>query len=327
MFDFSLLSASHLWLALTVFSGTALMVKFAVKQKVLYAGLPVIAVTVLAASLVLPSALALGLIISAGLIAVGGGIDEKFNLPARHQIFWQTAAAIAAVSFGWTIPYVSHPLASGVLHLDWIYQGNLIFPGSLLAVIWLVAIINAVNWLDGVDGLSASVTGTAFLVLAFISLLSATQDQQTFELAIIGLGAISAFIVFNWHPARITLGTSGVWFISLYLGLTAIVGGGKIATTLLVLSLPLVDAGLVIFQRLLKKRPPWQGRDQRHLHDRLKKYGWSPRRIAISAAIFTSIVGLAGIVLGTNHKILAIFIIILLFAGMLATLSGHVDTT
>jgi UDP-N-acetylmuramyl pentapeptide phosphotransferase/UDP-N-acetylglucosamine-1-phosphate transferase len=175
--------------------------------------------------------------------------------------------------------------------------------------------MNTLNWLDGTDGLAGATAAVAFGTLALVSLLPSTQDSRTLAVASIGGATSMAFLIWNWPPARFQLGTSGVWFLGLYLGLAAIVGGGKIATTLLVLAWPAADAASVIVQRLAEGKAPWRGDRTRHLHYRLRAAGFSDRSIVLLATLVSAVCGLGAVLLQTSHKVL-------LLGGIAACLSA-----
>lgn len=319
IFDFSPLALSHLFAFLGSFLVVYLLVESAVKRRhhsPRYVGALLVAViSILAYVVVQDTGLHIGLLGAALLVVLVGTIDEHVRLNAGWQLVWQTVAATAAVTGGWAIPYMSNPFAEGVIRLDWVSVGPWIIPGSIVAVVWLVFLINAVNWLDGSDGLAGSVAAVAFLTLAAISLLPATQDSRTLSLALIGAGATLAFLVWNFPPAKVLLGTTGSWFVGLFLGLVALVGGGKIATTILVLAIPVVDTGLVIVQRLVARRPVWQA-DTSHLHHHLRAVGISARGIAAASALVSAGLGAAAIALQTYQKLWAFGAVAAVLCGM-----------
>jgi UDP-GlcNAc:undecaprenyl-phosphate GlcNAc-1-phosphate transferase len=317
MLNFVPLNPTALWVALLAFAGTCSLILLSRRFQWRYSGLILTGSLTLLSFFFLPLSLWLGLLAASFLLALGGILDEKFSLPPGQQLLWQLAAALTAVSFGWTIPYVTHPFESGVLSLAWLSAGTWLLPGSLIALLWLIIIMNTLNWLDGSDGLAGSLSVVVFLTLAVISLLPSTQDSLTLQLALLGLGATTGFLLFNWPPAQTYLGTTGVWYLGLYLGLVAIIGGGKIATTLLVFALPLLDALFVIIQRLLAGEPPWRGRDRRHLHDRLKGQGLSPAGIASLSLTVSALLALSALALPTLYKLLLALLLTLLGSSFL----------
>lgn len=266
------------------------------KKKIYFAGLIPLGVITVVSLAVLPSlALKLGLAVTAGMIAIIGRADERKPLTAPAQLFWHIVIALMLVMFGWGIPYVSNPVGEGVL-----YVGVLSLP---LTIAWIVLTINAINWFDGLDGLASSVSVIAALTLAAISLLPATQDTTTLSMSLIGAGSLLGFLLLNASPARIYLGTVGSWFLGSYLAITAIIGGGKVATAALVLAIPLLDLLFVIVQRLLKRQRPWVGDTKHHLFHRLAAAGFSPRQIVLTISIATAVLGISAVTLQTVAKI------------------------
>lgn len=281
------------------------------KHLVYYVGAYVVAVISVASAVVLIDELSLlmGLITGAILILLIGSTDEKHGLSPMRQLVWQVLIAATVVYFGFAIPHVSNPFSGGIIDLSLWSVGDWIFPGSILAILWLIFVMNAFNWLDGLDGLAGSVSFMVFLTLAAISLLPQTQDSNTLSLALIGAAAMLAFLIWNFAPARAYLGTTGSWFIGLYLGVVAIIGGGKMATALLVLAIPALDAIFVIVQRLLDGKAPWRGDKTRHLHYRLLDYGLSPRTISLLAGAVTAALGATAVFMQTTQKIGLLFLV------------------
>lgn len=256
------------------------------------AGPVIIIVITLASFLVLldDELLRAGVTLAAVLTLIIGTLDERHNLSPGVQLLGQALIVSTVVLTGWTIPYITNPLGPGIIYLPTVI-------GALLAALWLIILMNTINWLDGSDGLAGSVGVVAFITLIAISLLPTTYDTQTLFLALIGLGATAAFLVWNWPPAKVYLGTTGSWWLGLYLGLVAIAGQGKIATTVLVLALPLLDAIYVIIKRLLAGQPPWRGDTASHFHHRLRARGVSPRAICLIAAAVSAILGAGALLL------------------------------
>jgi len=147
-------------------------------------------------------------------------------------------------------------------------------------LIWLVATMNAINWIDGIDGLAPTVTLVASVILFLHTYFWPRTDPQ-FTISILPLvlgAALLGFLPFNWFPARITLGDAGANFLGLTIAAIAIVGGAKLATALLVLGLPLLDLFWVTTARALRGQPVATG-DTSHLHHRLLARGWGVGRI------------------------------------------------
>lgn len=289
-----------------------------------FGGIPLVCIMTATASFVLGlSPLAVGLWVSAILVAIAGYVDERYPLSPLVQLVLQLIAVGIVVGAGWTVPYVSNPFGSGVLMLDWVTAGTLLLPGSIIAVVWLLVIINAFNWLDGVDGLAGGVACVAFAALAFISLIPSIQRPDLLALSMIGLGGVLSFFLWNFPHAKVYLGTVGSWFVGLYIGLVSMYGGGKIATTTLILALPLLDALFVIIQRVMKHQALWKGDTVHHLHHRLQTAGWSPTKITISAICVTVILAILGMLLSTTDKLVVMVALVSVFALLLLVLMRY----
>jgi UDP-GlcNAc:undecaprenyl-phosphate GlcNAc-1-phosphate transferase len=258
------------------------------RHAIFFAGsIVVLVITGLAYQSLVAPQLARGLVLAAGLIVLIGWYDERWQLSPLLQFLGQVVIVAVVVASGWTISYVTSPLGHGLLYL-------MPAVGSMLAGVWLLSLMNAVNWFDGMDGLAGSISVVAFTGLAIISVLPTTADPQALQLALIGLGATLAFLVWNWSPARVYLGTTGSWFLGLFIGLVALYGQGKIAITILILAIPLVDAVFVIIRRIRIGQRPWQG-DEQHLHHRLKRYGLPDWSIAVLCVVASALLMAGGV--------------------------------
>lgn len=215
-------------------------------------------------------------LLSGGLIVLLlGAVDDKYDLPVLPQLGGQILAATVAVGSGILIDQITDPLSTSL-------ETSLLYFPLWLAVFftffWLMGAMNTINFLDGIDGLAAGVVAVAALVLALHSWI---LGQVTITLLPLALaGACIGFLPFNFHPAKITMGTSGSLFLGFSLGALSVIGGTKAATLLLVLGLPVVDTGWTILRRLLSGHSPFQG-DRSHLHHRLLALGMTEPQIVL----------------------------------------------
>lgn len=210
-------------------------------------------------------------IIALGILVVLFGLwDDYKQLGWKDQFAFQLALALTLFWMGVRIGYVSHP-----------FEGVFIFGfwASLLAgTVWILLMLNSMNWLDGVDGLSGGVTLISALTIFFLSFKPQVNQPPVAILTMALSGAVLAFLVVNFHPGRIWAGTSGALFFGFILAATAIFAGTKLATTLLVMTIPLTDFVWVIVGRWRAGASIFRG-DRRHLHHQLLRHGWSPRKI------------------------------------------------
>ena len=314
MLDLDPLKIWHLYTALGLFIATFALLYWeigwskkkgeAISYPMPSAGLVLITLVTLATFFVIESTmLRIGFAVVALLIALVGRSDEVYKLSAKSQFIWQLIMVGILVLSGWTIPYVSNPFGEGVIFLNQLEIGSFLIPGSLFAFVWILFFMNAINWLDGLDGLAGGVVTIAFGALIAVSLLPSIQDSKTLFLAIIGMSCMLAFLVWNFPPAKVYLGTTGSWFMGLFVALVAMQGGGKLVTTLLILALPAIDALFVIVQRLIRGKKPWEGDTVSHLHHRLLADGVPTRTITLAATVVTFTFALTSILVPTSAKL------------------------
>lgn len=232
--------------------------------------------------------LRLGLLLTgASIVAIVSLIDDLRDLPAMWRLGVHIAAALVAVG-----PYLWEqsldPEARGIVltafNFPFIQQIHLHDLSPWLAVgatvFWIVGMQNMVNWADGIDGLAAGVTLIAATILA-LHTLSLEPPQYTVAFLPLALaGACAGFLPFNFHPARTFMGDVGAMTLGYLLGVSAIIGGAKLATALLVMGVPLIDMAWLIAARTVQGRGASRsGRD--HLHHRLLDMGLSQRQVVL----------------------------------------------
>ena len=247
----------------------------------------------------------LAALVVGGALAAGFGVlDDYFDLRARWQFAAQLVLALLAVGLGVTIEVVSNPLNPEMIRLD-----GPIAVG--FTVVWIIGMLNSINFIDGLDGLSSGVVLIAAATLGLISLTLASQIYVAilcFALA----GALLGFLRYNFHPATVFVGTSGVMFMGYTLAVLSIVGTAKIAVALLVLAVPIIDAFWIIVRRLAQGRSPFSP-DRGHLHHRLLDTGLSHRQTVL--LIYAICIGLGGLSLllsgaGQVYAFLGVFVLI-----------------
>lgn len=180
--------------------------------------------------------------LSGALIVVLMLVDDAIGLKPSTKLLIQIAVAAVMV-----LPRLRSPLHGVVIdqfNAPLLGQVSIGLPVALIAtILWFVAMMNAINWIDGIDGLAPTVTLVASIILFLHTYFWPRADPQ-FTISILPLvlgAALLGFLPFNWFPARITLGDAGSNFIGLTIAAISIAGGAKLATALLVLGLPLFD--------------------------------------------------------------------------------------
>jgi UDP-GlcNAc:undecaprenyl-phosphate GlcNAc-1-phosphate transferase len=247
----------------------------AVKVTPTLGGLAILAGVLVAGAIWLPSSGPTGsILLGAVAITAVGALDDVFDLPPWLKLLGQIGAAVIAVTGGVSLKEVTLP-----------FFGHLAFPneGGVLTVIWLVGLMNVVNFSDGVDGLAAglcAIDGIAFAVIIF-DLPNVQHSYAT--LAALTAGASLGFLAHNFPPARVFMGDSGANLLGYLLGIVTI--GGTLKSTavvalvvpLVILAVPFLDSSFVIAKRLKYRRKPWLA-DANHFHHRMARIGFSQRR-------------------------------------------------
>jgi UDP-GlcNAc:undecaprenyl-phosphate/decaprenyl-phosphate GlcNAc-1-phosphate transferase len=225
----------------------------------------------------------LGLLLGGALATAFGVIDDALDLRARWQFAGQLGLALFAVALGYVVDFIANPLGSGSLQL-----GGAV--GIGFTVLWIAGMINSINFIDGLDGLSSGIGLIAAVTLGVISLTPQVGQPFIAVLCFALAGSLLGFLRWNFHPATIFAGTSGVMFLGYTLALLSILGTAKVAVALLVLGVPIIDAFWIIVRRLAERRSPFSP-DRGHLHHRLLDIGLSHRQTVL--LIYGICVGLA----------------------------------
>jgi UDP-GlcNAc:undecaprenyl-phosphate GlcNAc-1-phosphate transferase len=219
-----------------------------------------------------------------------GLADDLYNLSPLSRLLMQTVVAAVAWGVGVRIDFLSVPF-SDLLQLGWL---------SLpITVIWLVGMANAINWIDGLDGLAAGVCGISAVVLLIVTLVM--QQPAAALIAAALAGGSLGFLRYNFNPAEIFMGDGGAYFMGFTLAGVAVVGLVKITavTTVavtavllpyLILAVPILDMSTVIISRLRRGKSPFTA-DKGHLHHRLLKAGVSHRLTVLFIYALTLWVG------------------------------------
>lgn len=225
-------------------------------------------------------------VIAAAVALLVGSLDDVFDLRARWQMLGHLAIATVVILAGIRIDFLTDPLGpSGIIRL----AGPLAVG---FTVFWIVGMNVALNFLDGLDGLSAGVAIIASLTLGATALLPAVNEPFVAWMAFTLAGAIVGFLFFNFHPARVFLGTTGVTFLGTMLAVLSIFGTAKVPTALLVLAVPIIDTFYVLVRRTLQRRPPFAP-DRGHIHHRLLDLGLTHAQVVL--LIYALTLGLAAL--------------------------------
>jgi UDP-GlcNAc:undecaprenyl-phosphate GlcNAc-1-phosphate transferase len=255
----------------------------------LLGGLAIFAAVLVAALLFVPMTTATkGILGGAALVSAVGAIDDWRELSAPTKLAGQVAAALVLVVSGVTVDNVTLP-----------FLGRVEFgqAGDVLTLFGLVAVMNVVNFSDGVDGLAAGVCAISAAAFAIIAFDLGTDTAGV--LAAITAGAALGFLVHNFHPASVFMGDCGSNLLGLLLGGVIVEGSLKtnaliaLIVPLVVLAVPFLDTGFVVAKRIKYRRPVYRA-DSNHFHHRFHRMGFSQRRTVLYLYAWTiTMAGLA----------------------------------
>ncbi len=259
----------------------------------------------------------------AGFIAlVVGLLDDKFDISPYIRFATNILSALIVVSAGITVSFITNPFG-GILFLNQIE-----FLPQLISIVWIVWVMNMLNWSKGVDGQMPGIVAISAIVIGLLSLRFPIIDQNNLisaQLSFIIAGASLGFLVFNFYPAKIFPGYSAT-AIYLLLAVVSILSSAKLATAILVMGVPMMDGLFTVFRRIMTGRSPfWH--DKKHLHHLLLGLGLSQRKIALFYWLFSAILGSLALVLSSRGKLFAIIMLLIIVGGGILYLSRFLKRT
>ncbi len=301
--------------AVPLLGGVAIYVGFAAPLAALLLLFPQ---NLLAARLLERDGALAALMAGAALVVAMGVVDDVRGLPARWKLLVQAGAACVAFAFGFAINVVSNPFGEPIA------LGLLSLP---VTVLWFLVCMNAVNLLDGLDGLAAGVCLLAGVTLFTVSLLFG-QVVSMLLLACLS-GAILGFLLFNFQPASIFLGDSGSMVLGFLLGGVSLLSARKTETAIallipcIALGLPIFDTALAVLRRWMR-RLPISAADRRHIHHVLLAMGLSQRQAVLALYLACVVLGVAALAVtaGRSEVTLAVLGSLFVVAFVSARLFG-----
>ncbi len=242
----------------------------------------------------------LGIFIGSLFLAIGGALDDKYNLKPSLQIIWPILAVLSVIICGIGIEFISNPIGEEALDLN-VFQFRLFwyhgFPYQIslfadsFTLIWLLAMMYTTKLLDGLDGLVSGVTIIGAIFIFFTALNKGDIIQYDVALlSIIIIGVFAGFLVYNFNPASIFLGESGSTLAGFLLGTLSIISGSKVGITLMFLSIPLLDFIWTLIRRKMEKRPLFSA-DRKHLHHRLLDAGFTVKQAVFFLYFIATVFG------------------------------------
>lgn len=264
-------------------------------------------------------------------VVITGLLDDKYDLSPYIRFGVNILTAMIAVYAGVSIPFITNPFG-GILHftdmeINFLSQSYNI--GDALAVIWIVWVMNMLNWSKGVDGQMPGIAAISSFVIGIAAFRFASVEATSYSTSLISFivgGASIGFLIYNFYPAKIFPGYSAT-ILGYFIGILSITSGVKLATAVLVMGVPSVDAAVTIVRRILTKKSPfWH--DRGHLHHLLLNYGLGHRSIAVFYWIMSLILGVVALLVSSREKLFVIMLVIVVVLGfifMLRIAGKHQD--
>ena len=234
-----------------------------------------------------------GLLIATCIIVIGGFLDDKYTISSRTQFIFQILAAVVIIASGISIDSINNPLGQNinlrylVIPLGFIKDASIALPADIFTIIWILMIINAINWLFGSDGLGEGISFIALMTIFMISIKISTPLVAS--VSIITASALLGFIPYNLPPSKIFSGTTGTNLLGFLVAVLAIMGGAKVSAAIIVLIIPIIDMIWVMIGRIQRSqltsvfdilKVTTKG-DDTHLHHRLLKLGFNSTQVAL----------------------------------------------
>ena len=254
----------------------------------------------------------LGMLIGAVIIAVMGAVDDIINLNAWVKFGIQILAALVAIRSGIVFAVISNPIIFS--DTAFVPIGYLTVP---LTVLWIVGCTNAVNLIDGLDGLAVGVSAISSLTMLVVALFVAEPNVALILAAL--TGACVGFIPYNLNPAKIFMGDVGSQLLGFILATVSIMGMFKfhaIITFLvpvLAMSVPLADTVFAFFRRIVHGQSPFHA-DKGHFHHRLLAMGLNQKQAVAVLYAISAVLGLLAVLLAGKYTAVRIVCLVLAFA-------------
>ena len=268
----------------------------------------------------------IGLLTGGTVLVLVGIIDDKTDMPAKIKLLGQIFAACIVVAAGVRVEFMTNFILGDVFPL---YIFSVPF-----TVLWIVAITNAVNLIDGLDGLAA---GTSIIAAATMAISGyATGQTEMASMALILIGASLGFLKYNFHPAKIFMGDTGSMFLGYNLSVLAIMGFTKsftvlsLVTPILVLAIPILDTLFAIIRRKMNNKPIFKP-DKNHLHHCLLNYGFSHRNTVLIIYAVSAVLALCGLIMtylnpAQGMCLLVVISVIIIYGAMKLGVIGKHDS-
>ncbi|MFA9559332.1 glycosyltransferase family 4 protein [Evansella sp. AB-rgal1] len=260
------------------------------------------------------------ILIGAFIIVITGVLDDMYELSALIKLTGQIAAAVVVITGGLYVEFINLPF-DGVLQLGIL--------GIPLTLLWIVGVTNAINLIDGLDGLASGVSSIVLLTITIIAAMKG--DLFIVALASILLASNLGFLFFNFYPAKIFMGDTGALFLGYMISVISLLGFKSITLyslliPVVILAVPISDTLFAIIRRLVNKQP-LSAPDKSHLHHCLLRLGFSHRTTVLIIYGISAIFSVSAILLTQATLWVSLFIVVfvILAVQLIAELVGLIN--
>ena len=252
----------------------------------------------------------LSILIGSFLLILVGIVDDINSVKARYKLIVQIVAAAIVVLYG-ELYFTNVSLLGFNIYFNE-------FWGSLTSIIFIVAITNAINLIDGLDGLAAGISSIYFLTIAIIAFILNRIGGLDVIISLIMLGSTLGFLFHNFPPAKIFMGDTGSLFLGFMISVIALLGY-KVTTftslivPIIILAIPIFDTVFAIIRRLLKGQNIGVA-DKEHFHHQLLKMKYSPTKSILIIYVIDIAFAAVSIfyILGDNQIAIAIYVVLMI---------------
>lgn len=249
---------------------------------------------------------ATSIIIGSIIIVITGILDDIFELSAKVKFIAQIAAAAIVVIWGGVhVQFINIPFGG---HIEF---GYLSIP---MTIIWIVGITNAINLIDGLDGLAAGVSSIALITISGMAIIMG--DGYVTAVASVVLASTLGFLVYNFHPAKIFMGDTGALFLGFMISVLSLLGFKNVTlisfiVPIIILGVPISDTFFAIIRRIVNKKP-LSAPDKSHLHHCLLRLGFTHRQTVLMIYAMAAFFGLSAIIFSQAKLLGGFFFIVIL---------------
>ena len=262
----------------------------------------------------------MGILIGSVIMVTVGVVDDMRDLNAKLKLIFQIIAAAIVIYFGVDIQYIANPFVNW-FGPQYINLGLWSVP---ITMVWIIGVTNAVNLIDGLDGLAVGVSSIASVALLSLTLISQNVNAAIVTAALAGAGF--GFLPYNFNPAKIFMGDTGSTFLGFVLACISIQGIMKMyalvsfAVPILILALPIFDTLFAIARRLFTGKSI-MAPDRGHLHHRLLDMGFSQKQTVAILYTLTSVLCLTAVVMALKDAFRGLVLVLELVVILIVSLA------